>query len=1245
MRIFLLVLLGSLAGAEAQDDAASIEFFEKNIRPVLVDRCYSCHSATAPKLKGGLRLDTLELARKGGDSGPALVPGHPEKSPLIEAVTYKNVDLRMPPKGKLPEQQIADLTAWVRRGAAWPKGASATGPSRPTEFNLEQRKAEHWSWKPLHRAEPPPVKNTPAVRGPVDRFLLAKLEEKGLEPAASADPRTLLRRLSFDLVGLPPSAEDVEGFVADPSDAAYAKIVDRLLSSPQYGETWGRHWLDLMRYAETRGHEYDYTLPNAHHYRNYVIRAFNADLPYPQLVLEHVAGDLLPEPRLNPTSRFNESVIATGWWYLGEWLHSPVDTRIDEMDRVSNQIEVFGKTFLGLTISCARCHDHKFDAISQKDFYALAGFLKSSNYRQVRFDTIEDEKRAGRELEDLREKSERPVVEAALRAARAGLDRVTDYLEAARDALSVCTGCAEDIVFEDFESGTYRNWTVEGTAFGKAPQTAETIAPYQGKINAGGRYFVNSHNIRQGEDMAGGDRHTGRLTSRQFRIERDYVSFLVGGGAFEGKTCVNLIIDGKVVATATGRNSNMMAPHRWDVRAWRDRQGRIEIVDEATGGWGNIGVDDIVFTDGTMSSPGREKIASIAEARKLDPAKLTAWVEHLSRAVLDPGELFHAYAAVAKGEPAAGVLAREQARVEKAARALDAVDLIADFTKPGPVEWTQDGVDWRRLGAGDAGWGAESLAEILPYGALRADPVWRFLRPAPKTQEESSHRNWMDSGRLARTATFTLTKPTIFSLVRGAGHAFVEMDAHRQVNGPLHASTIASWKDPGLRWVAQSMRHYVSPDPSKPLHRAHVEYSPDSPDFEVLMLAQGEAEPGNPFDRAPGFVLDALRDAGSPRALAEGYARKLRDCGDWLLRHPELTGVAAPELAEYAAARAKIAARVNAESRLTPGILAGPGADEYLLIRGNGATPKEIVPRRFLEAFGGGGGRDRLDLARRMIDPQVTPLVPRVLVNRVWHHLFGRGLVPTVDDFGRMGQPPVHGDLLDFLALRFVGEGGSIKNLIRELVLSSAYRRSSVASSRALEVDPGNALLQHREPRRISAEAVRDAMLAVSGRLDLTPPENPVPIHLDGFQDGRGRPADGPVDGGGKRSVYLAVHRNFISSMLLAFDFPQPFSAIGRRSVSNVPAQALILRNNPFVHELASFWATRLAADAGPAERTIDGMFRAAFARPASSEEISDALALLKDVAALKHLETRSPEVWKELAHALFQAKEFFFVR
>ncbi|MBI3855501.1 MAG: DUF1553 domain-containing protein, partial [Planctomycetes bacterium] len=873
-------------------------------------------------------------------------------------------------------------------------------------------------------------------------------------------------------------------------DAALERLVDRLLASPQFGETWGRHWLDLARYAETRGHEYDYVLPNAWHYRDYVIRAFNQDLPYPRLLTEHLAGDLLAEPRLDPRTGGNESVLGTGWWYLGEWLHSPVDTRVEELDRVSNQIEVFGKTFLGLTISCARCHDHKFDAISQKDFYALAGFLKSSNYRQVRFDTIEKERQAARDLERLREERERAVLQAVAAAARPVTGKLAAYLEAA--------------------AGPEKN----------------------------------------------------------------------------------------------------------------------------------------------------------AEGRQLDPERLAAWVAHLGKAAADPKDPFHAYATAVKGGNLGALAAKERARQAAAAKALDNAEILFDFTKPEPPEWTQDGVTFRLMKAGEAGWGSDPrrpLQEILTQGALRADPVWQALRLAPKTQTEPSHRSWVDSGRMVRTPTFTLRRTSVYSLVRGAGHAFIEVDSHRQVNGPLHASTLASWKEEGRHWVGQNLRHYPSPDVDHPLHRLHVEFTSASPDFEVLMVVQADAPPGDPFDLPARAVVDALEGAPAPRVLAESYQKMFGDAAerlaspkpgdadcallaDWMVRHPELFGPAAPEAADYAAARSKIAAAVPAESRTAPAILAGPPADEYLLIRGNAAAAKEIVPRRFLEAFGGGGG-GRLELARQMTDPRVTPLVPRVAVNRIWHHLFGRGLVPSVDDFGRMGLGTAHPELLDHLALRFGEEGGSFKKLIREIVLSGAYRMSDTPSPKALEADPANALLQHRSPRRIAAEAVRDSMLAVSGRLDLTMEGPSVPIQLDGFQDGRGRPGDGPVDGAGRRSVYLSVRRNFISSMLLAFDFPQPFTAIGRRSMSNVPAQSLILRNNPFVHDQAAVWAKRLTAEGKPAEERIDGMFRAAFGRPAAADEIAAATQLLKDVAAMKAADPGSPEVWKELAHGIFQAKEFIFVR
>ncbi|MBI5801129.1 MAG: DUF1549 domain-containing protein, partial [Verrucomicrobia bacterium] len=344
-----------VVNAVAAFPTEDLEFFEKRIRPLLAERCYECHSADAKKLKGGLHLDSREGVLKGGDTRPAVVPGQPDKSLLLEAVRYSNQDLQMPPKSRLSDAQIADLAEWVKRGAPWPTEA-ANQPVAKQGFDVQQRKQAHWSWQPP-RAEPlPAVKNTAWSTQPVDRFILAKLEAKQLQPTPAAAPLTLLRRLHFDLTGLPPKPEDIEAFslsLSHPptlsparsgagvqagkreSETGYERLVDSLLASPAFGERWARHWLDLVRYAETRGHEFEPPIPNAYHYRDYVIRALNADVPYNQFVVEHLAGDLVAKPRLNPANGGNESVLGTGFWFLGEEIHSPVDIRQDECDRMA----------------------------------------------------------------------------------------------------------------------------------------------------------------------------------------------------------------------------------------------------------------------------------------------------------------------------------------------------------------------------------------------------------------------------------------------------------------------------------------------------------------------------------------------------------------------------------------------------------------------------------------------------------------------------------------------------------------------------------------------------------------------------------------------------------------------------------------------------------------------------------------------------------------------------------------------
>ena len=300
----------------------------------------------------------------------------------------------------------------------------------------------------------------------------------------------------------------------------------------------------------------------------------------------------------------------------------------------------------------------------------------------------------------------------------------------------------------------------------------------------------------------------------------------------------------------------------------------------------------------------------------------------------------------------------------------------------------------------------------------------------------------------------------------------------------------------------------------------------------------------------------------------------------------------------------KLLAQIGHDSRLVPAMQDGSGTNEFVFVRGNPKSAGPLVQRRFLEALTGPdalvvrAGSGRLELAQQMTNPALTPFITRVYVNRVWHHLFGRGIVASVDNFGVLGEAPTHPELFDYLANRLANGGWSTKKLIRTLVLTRAYQMSSVPDAKADEADPGNLLLHRMRLRRLEGEAIRDSILRVSGRLNASMYGPSVPVYLTPFQDGRGRPGSGPLDGDGRRSVYLAVRRNFLSSFLLAFDTPSPFSTVGKRTVSNVPAQALILMNDPFVHGQADLWAKRVMAEKASNEVRVRGMYLDAFARP-----------------------------------------------
>ncbi|MFP6900055.1 MAG: DUF1549 domain-containing protein, partial [Opitutales bacterium] len=376
---FLFVAcLATAVSAWAEDTADGLAFFEKKIRPILVNNCYKCHSAKAKKLKSGLYLDRKAGWVQGGENGPVVVPGKPAESRLVTAIRYKDNELRMPPNSKLPKRVVADFEKWIAMGAPDPRNAPmevARETSGPKSKSLEEGR-KFWAFRPLVALEPPAIKDEGWAADELDRFLLAKLEAKNLKPAAPADKPTLLRRAYFDLTGMPPTPDQIDAFQADDSPEAFAKVVDKLLDSTRFGERWGRHWLDVARYADTTGGGRNIPFPNAPRYREYVIESYNEDKPFDRFVKEQIAGDLLHS---STDAEYNENLTGSGFLALGSHNYELQDKALLRMEIVDEQIIAVGRAFLGVTIGCARCHDHPFDPFPTDEYYSLAGIFRSTN--------------------------------------------------------------------------------------------------------------------------------------------------------------------------------------------------------------------------------------------------------------------------------------------------------------------------------------------------------------------------------------------------------------------------------------------------------------------------------------------------------------------------------------------------------------------------------------------------------------------------------------------------------------------------------------------------------------------------------------------------------------------------------------------------------------------------------------------------------------------------------------------------
>jgi cytochrome c553 len=833
LRTVLAYALGLVAAAPAAAwgqvaapaESARVEFFEKKIRPLLADNCYNCHSANT-NAKGGLRVDDRNGLLQGGNRGPAVVPGQPEKSLLLQAVRHTHATVKMPPKKQLAEGQVADLARWIKDGAAWPAVAVPASVGRPSARYARLRK-EHWAWQPLRDVPVPAVRDASWPRADSDRYLLARLEEKGLRPVRDADRTTLIRRLTFDLTGLPPTPADIDAFVRDGSPDAFAKVVDRLLASPAFGERWGRHWLDVARYGESTGSARNIPYPHAWRYRDYVLDAFNSDKPYDLFVREQIAGDLLPAA--SPRQR-DDQRIATGFLALGA---RDVNQRFKVrflMDNVDEQIDTVSRAVLALTVSCARCHNHKFDPIPTTDYYSLAGIFRSTD---------------------------------------------------------LCAG----------------------------------------------------------------------------------VRNKMGGGGLD-------------------------------------------------------------YYDTALLLP-------LGSGEPRDPEA-------------DP---------------------KVAAQIAQAQKAL-----------------------------------AKARAE---FQAIVGTPKGQALSPDGRPMQ-----------MVARQKMVRLQKE-LLALTDPAARGPVAL-------GVRDSATVA--------------------------------------DTEIRV--RGEAEKLGPV--VPRGFLSVLDVPGAPKV------------------NPKQSG--------------------------------------------------------------------RLELAQWLTSAR-NPLTPRVMVNRVWQHLFGEGLVRSVDNFGVTGDVPSHPELLDHLAARFVRDGWSVKKLVRALVLSRAYQLSAEAAPANLAADPANRLVWRHSPRRLDAEEIRDAMLAAAGTLDPARPRGSPAQDLPVME----LPNNGPVakrlaeraQASRHRSVYLPLLRTLTPRSLEVFDFAEQGMVTGSRDTTTVATQALYLLNDPFVRQQAEALARRLLhrSDLGDAGR-IDLAYRLAVGRTATAREVERAKTYLADYeTAARDVEASDPPAdaraaaWASFSQALLASAEFRYLR
>jgi hypothetical protein len=1052
----VLAAFAARLNAGPTDDAA---FFESRIRPVLVEKCQSCHGSI--KVKGGLRLDSRDGVLRGGDTGPAVIPGDPDASLLVKAVRRAG-HLKMPPKQPLTDREAADLAEWVRKKVPWPSD-KAGGPA-----------AELWSLKPV--ADPAVPALSPASRSgannAIDNFIFAKLDAAGITtPRAAADRHTLIRRVTFDLTGLPPTPEEVDAFINDSSPGAYERLIDRLLASPAYGQRWGRHWLDLVRYCDSFDARItgtsDMDCLDAWRYRDWVVSALNRDLPYDKFVRMQIAGDVLPLPDAEKT----DGIIATGMLAIGNWGGGDADKDKLLTDIVDDQIDVVGRSVLGLTLACARCHDHKFDPVTTADYYALAGVFFSTHI-----------------LANVGPKTNGPPM------LRIPLESPVDV--------------ARRLDLED-------------------------------RARALDKKFAES------------------LAARRVTLVKRLRSELA---------------------------AHLLAAH-----------------------------------DLAENAADRAKLADATAARKLDPVLLKACLDsfrptggevlgrHETKVHGKPG--LHAWRA-AKSDPPSLVANTTAAEIRFLTIRMPP---RAVSVHPGPA--TDVAVIWTSPVADEV----TIAGRVSDFDPNCGDGFAYDLRLGSPGGSRSLSSATVDNGKAAE-----IGKPTAIKLHVAVGDR-IELVVKRRAeyscdttgveltirgtgrSWDFAADWLAAEPPPSARvgpWSAEELIGTTTPL-TAPLRQALADWAEARRHSDRERLA-----------RAAQAVADSAADAGgSPFLPPDDRLAEFIPSEERI----ELDRVRG----ELAAIRKELAApKTFANGAQEGGVPSSPHAgthDVRVHLRGRYDRLGDLMPRRFPEVIRVSSppvnvsGSGRKEFADWLTRPD-HPLTSRVIVNRVWQHHFGEGLVRTPSNFGTLGEPPTHPELLDHLAAKFVREGWSFKKLHKYILLSATYRQASSPHVK----DPDNRLLGSFPRHRLESEAVRDSLLAAAGKLDVK----------------AGGPATRDFHSP-RRTLYLMTIRSDRTGFGPLFDVADSTAPVDKRTVSTVAPQALFLMNHPFVKEQAKAFAARVLARGGTEADRLTFAHRVAFGRPPTDEELSVGRQIVAG---------GSRGAWETWCHLLFEANEFVVI-